>query len=159
MSHQIRSAYGPKSTGHQTDCGGESLTKQSFKESCDINNILAKYQKTGVIDHYNKFGAKYGDCPAITFTESEQIIASAKSMFEELPSKARRHFENDPAKFLEFCETVEGDAGAQVLLDLGLLAPGSTIGSKDTENSVSDTTEPPEVAKTDEKTSEKTPDQ
>lgn len=80
-----------------------SLTQQSFKDETDINNIMAKYQKTGLIDHVNEHGPTYGDQPsAESFHHAMSLVADTKSMFEELPSSVRDDFENDPAKFLEF---------------------------------------------------------
>ena len=38
-----------------------SMTKQSFKDECDINKIMAKFQKTGAIEHYAKHAPSYGD--------------------------------------------------------------------------------------------------
>lgn len=80
-----------------------SLTKQSFKDECDINNIMKKYQKTGLVTHLASFSGQYGD-----FTSAEDYHASfnkvleAQDMFMTLPSSVRSRFENDPAKFLEF---------------------------------------------------------
>lgn len=103
-----------------------SMTKQEFAESTNINNILARYQKTGVIEHYNTHKADYGFADSFTFTEAEQLIARAKSMFEELPSQARQHFDNDPAKFLQFTnELKDDDASRQEMITLGLLAEGA----------------------------------
>ena len=33
---------------------GESRTKQSFADQCEINNIINKFQATGAITHANK---------------------------------------------------------------------------------------------------------
>ena len=30
-------------------CNDESLTHQSFKDVCNVNNILKKYEKTGLV--------------------------------------------------------------------------------------------------------------
>jgi len=138
----------------------ETLTKQSFKDSCDINNILARYQKTGVIDHYNKHGADYKECSPITFTEAQIAIANAKTMFNELPSKARKHFNNSPAEFLEFTDKLtDDDDNASILRSLGLLAKGSTMGLPKEEKATTGTTEPNKEAKPPEKAPEKTPEQ
>lgn len=40
---------------------GPSRTQQHFMDSCDINKILAKYRKTGVIEHVKRAKAMYGD--------------------------------------------------------------------------------------------------
>ena len=50
---EIRSAY-QKLPRVQLVPDEKSLTKQMHKKECDINNILAKYQKTGAITHLNE---------------------------------------------------------------------------------------------------------
>lgn len=32
-----------------TECGGASRTHQSHKEACDVNNIIAKFDNTGIL--------------------------------------------------------------------------------------------------------------
>ena len=44
-----------------TPIGGRSLTKQSFREQCDINAIIARWQDTGMLEHINKENPRYGD--------------------------------------------------------------------------------------------------
>lgn len=96
-----------------------SMTKQAFKAECDINNILVKYQKTGVFDHVKKFEGKYFDATETDYHESMNIVANAQSMFAELPSKAREYFDNDPANFLSFFDQ-NGNDSIGLLYDLGL---------------------------------------
>lgn len=95
----------------------ESMTKQSFKDECNINNIMAKFQKTGMINHYANHAPQYLDIPAIDYHEAQNIIATANSMFEELPSSARAKFENNPERFLEF---VQNPANIEECRKLGL---------------------------------------
>jgi len=69
---------------------------------------MAKYQKTGVIDHINEHGATYGDQPsAADFHTAMNLVADTESMFEELPSSVRESFDNDPTKFLDYIEDEE----------------------------------------------------
>jgi phage internal scaffolding protein len=79
-------------------------TKQSFKDECNINNIMAKYARTGVIEHGNKHAPSYGDCPEIDFRQAMEVVLEAQETFAELPAVVRRRFDNDPANFLAFCE-------------------------------------------------------
>lgn len=80
-----------------------SRTQQSFKDETNINNIMAKYQKTGLLDHVNEHGASYGDQPtAESFHDAMNLVAGTNSLFEALPSSARDLFENDPSLFLEY---------------------------------------------------------
>lgn len=86
----------------------EGRTEQQHVKACDINTIMAKYQKTGVIDHVNKYAARYGDIEPITFFDAQNIVADAKTQFEELPAYIRDQFENDVGQYLELMTTDEG---------------------------------------------------
>lgn len=94
-----------------TPVGGESLTEQHHKPHVDINNIMARYVKTGTLDHVRTYEGQYGDLPPDDYHESQSKVAEAKSMFEDLPSQLRRFFDNDTAKFLQFCVTRSDPAG------------------------------------------------
>ncbi len=100
----------------------EDMTEQSHKQACNVNCIMAKYQKTGVIDHIKIHGPQYMDVPAIDYREAMEIVANSNSMFEELPSRARLHFDNSPEKFLEYVQDPNNDH--EKLHELGLLQPG-----------------------------------
>lgn len=89
----------------------ETLTEQHHKAACDINNIMARYTKTGVLDHVRRFEPVYSDLMPDEYHESMNKVAEAKSMFEELPSAVRRHFGDDVSQFLEFCADTPNAAG------------------------------------------------
>jgi phage internal scaffolding protein len=97
----------------------EGRTKQSFQDECNINSILDRYQATGLIEHQAKHGAQYGEFDSIDFTEAQQIVATAQSMFEDLPYKIRARFQN-PGEFLDFCGN---PANKAEMVDLGLSIP------------------------------------
>ena len=88
----------------RTEVGTESLTKQSFKDECNINKIMAKFQKTGAINHYAKHGPQYGDTLHVELLDALLIVRESQEMFDDLPSSVRKRFGNDPAEFLEFME-------------------------------------------------------
>ena len=93
----------------RTKPNGKSRTRQSHAADCDINNIMAKFQKTGSIDHVAKHGPQYGEVTAITYHEAQNLVIEAQDMFNDLPSSARAKFENDPRNFMDF---VQNDTGA-----------------------------------------------
>lgn len=96
-----------------------TLTKQSFKEQCDVNNILKKYLKTGVIEHAAHFKGDYGDfTTSLDYRSSLDALAAAEASFEALPSKVRKHFGNDPINLLR---AVEDPSRKEELQKLGLL--------------------------------------
>lgn len=97
---------------------GESLTKQSFKQDCDINNIMRQFERTGIIDHVNKFAGNYGHMPSeIDYQAACNQMITAQNMFDSLPSKIRQHFHNDPAKFLAAASDPER---REEMIELGL---------------------------------------
>lgn len=96
---------------------GSSLTKQQFADECNINKIVSKHVKTGVINHINNHQGTYGDIPSIDYTESMQLIASANTMFQELPAAIREKFSNSAANFLQFAEDPDN---SEEMLSLGL---------------------------------------
>ncbi len=92
-------------------------TKQSFKDECDINLIMAKYQKTGALAHFNKFSASYGFATSEDFASAMRTVTIAQDMFDGLPSSIRNRFANDPSQFLEF---VQGADNREEAIELGL---------------------------------------
>ena len=66
--------------------GLESRTKQSFKDECDINNILKKYNKTGQLPAMIKADPKYGDFSnSASYQESLNLVLLAQEQFSNLP--------------------------------------------------------------------------
>lgn len=113
------SAYSPK-LKVETLFTGEGRTKQAHKAECDINNILARFKRTGVIDFHQKNEPRYGDCTALEFQSAQLLIANAKGMFAAMPAHLRARFDNDPAKFLAF---VDDPRNRNEMEDLGLMKP------------------------------------
>lgn len=79
-------------------------TKQDQTDSCDINKIMDRYTKTGLIPHGNPFTPEQGYAPDIDFHEAQNIIAHGKEIFAELDSKTRKRFDNDPGKYLDYIQ-------------------------------------------------------
>lgn len=115
----IRSSYGPKARIRLT-CKGPGRTKQSFKDECDINKIMARFVRTGVLDFVSKYSPQYGDVTGADFAEAMNIVAQSRSMFAALPASIRSRFDNSPEKFLSF---MEDPANAAKARELGLLPP------------------------------------
>ena len=98
-----------------------SMTKQSFKEECDINTLMAKYEKTGVIDHVNRATPQYGDFVGTpSYQESLNIVLDAQEAFAQLPAKLRDRFGNDPAQYLAFIDNPDNKDEA---IKLGMIMP------------------------------------
>lgn len=102
----------------------DGRTKQSFKDQCDINKILAKAWKTGSISHLQKHGATYGDFSDVPdLLEAHRRIKRGNEVFAELPSEVRKEFGNDMFRFYEYV-TDPANAGRLHELLPALAKPG-----------------------------------
>lgn len=100
---------------------GESMTQQNFKEECDVNNILRRFERDGVVEHLARYQGQYADVStALGFREAMQVVCDAREAFESLPSGLRKRFGNSPEAFLAF---VEDPANEDEMRRLGLLNP------------------------------------
>lgn len=111
-------------------CEGESLTQQQFKEECDVNNILAKYKRTGLLSHFNKHQGNFGDFSNLNdYQTNLDKIRKAHESFDSLPSEVRSKFNNDPGLLIEFLSDSKNDSEA---IKLGLkqqISPTESIQS------------------------------
>lgn len=121
----IRKAYDRSRVAFATE--GPSMTKQADADGCDINKIMRRYEKTGVVEHVNRFQGDYGDFTSVQdYQTSVNQVLAAQEAFNSLPSKVRRRFDNDPASFLAF---VGDEANREEMVELGLLkAPQEPAG-------------------------------
>ncbi len=83
--------------------GGPSRTKQSFAVEADINNIIARYLKTGMAPVTDASRGSFADVSNIgSYAEVLQKVTAAQAGFRRLPSRLRTRFGNDPVRLLEF---------------------------------------------------------
>lgn len=97
-------AYGPHIVSGLIFDVSEMRTDQSFKDECDINKLLARYQETGLEVASRMDPARYMDTTGYEFQSAMNIIANANEMFMELPSEVRLTFKNDPGMFLDYVQ-------------------------------------------------------
>lgn len=121
----ISSAYvdhDPEEFGFHTE--GPSLTRQEFAAECDINNIMAQYEKTGVVSHVNNTTPQYLDVSETpdNLAEAMAAVEAAKTSFMTLPANVRKEFDNDPVKFVEYAQ-YGGKEADERLRGWGLLEP------------------------------------
>lgn len=110
----------------QICCGGAgpagelllSRTKQSFRDQCDINVIVEKHRRTGLITHVNNRTPLYGDFSKATDLQSAiERVHAAEDSFDALPSGVRAAAENSPVRFLEM---LDNPAEVELLEKAGL---------------------------------------
>lgn len=97
------------------------MTQQQFKDECDINRIMDRYLRTGVLSDplQQRQPGTYGDFSELgDYMEHMNKVVEAREMFEALPAKVRERFANNPANMIEF--VMDSDNRAEAI-KLGLL--------------------------------------
>ena len=99
----------------------KSMTRQEFAEECDVNVLMAKYEKTGVWPNVPGTEPVYLDVSAVPdLMTAMQYLEDAERAFMTLPAKVRREFDNDPVKFVDFASSKDN---LTQMRDWGLAPP------------------------------------
>lgn len=92
---------------------GPSLTRQEFKEECDINTLMAKYDMhagtgPGMLMHQDPamFYADFTMLPS-SLLDYHRYMDEAQASFMRLPAVVRKEFENDATLFVQFASDPE----------------------------------------------------
>ena len=97
---------------------GETMTQQHMAADCDINNIMKKYEKTGIVSHLAKYKGDYQDFTVMPdFHTAMNTIREADEMFLTLPASIRDKFNNNPGEFVEFATD---ECNLDELIEMGL---------------------------------------
>jgi len=107
------------------ESSGVSKTKQSFKDECDINRIMARYAATGTIDFVNKREAQFMDVSEIDFQHAMEVVTTSRQAFMTLPAELRNRFNNDPGQLLGF---LEDSSNMEEAVKLGLINKPKSAG-------------------------------
>ncbi|AXL14786.1 internal scaffolding protein [Microviridae sp.] len=98
----FRSAYNLGNEDY-SETFNDGITEQHHTDQCDINKILAQFMETGIMPQ-TKANPQYGDVSQVDFQEMQNTLATAKTMFEELPEQVKATFNNEMHSFLNFAE-------------------------------------------------------
>ena len=101
----------------------DGLTEQHHTDTCDINKILAQFMETGIMPQTNA-NPQYGDVSDVDFTSMQNQLATAKTLFEELPQLVKDRFNNEMHTFLNFAENPDN---LPELVDMGLAVKNERI--------------------------------
>lgn len=105
---------------------GVSDTHQSFKDECDINNIVANNAPGDLFMDPTirpTLEPRFLDCTTGTsFQDSLDHVIRIKDAFADLPSELRRRFDNDPSVFVDYLKNADNFDEA---VKLGLLPPSA----------------------------------
>lgn len=103
MKVKIFSLYGeqPPKVGQRFK--QPSMTQQHFKDECDVNRIMQRYEETGNWGEQTNVRPQFGDFSTeFDFRQAQETVIAAAEAFAALPSRVRKRFNNDPAELLEF---------------------------------------------------------
>lgn len=101
-------------------CLDASLTQQQFAEEADINTIVNRFLKSGVLPTPVSM-PQYIDYEGVfDFQSAMNTVRAADENFMRLDAKVRARFNNSPQEFLEFFANPENASEA---IRLGLAIP------------------------------------
>lgn len=102
------------------------VTKQSFKDECDIEKILERGSKTGFYPVMHS-QPMYGDVSQVSdYQAALDIVTTAQAQFASLDAKVRKRFDNDPSKFLSFMADADN---IDEMVSLGLAVAQKPVSS------------------------------
>lgn len=98
--------------------GEEDKTQQHFRDECNINQIIAKYNKTGIIQHVSRNRQRFGEFMDLAdHAINLDKVAKAQQSFDQLPSAIRNEFGNSITGFFEF---IKKPQNKQQCIDWGI---------------------------------------
>jgi phage internal scaffolding protein len=128
---EFRSAYGEK-IKVQIECEYPGKTIQSMKDSTDVNRIVDRFTKTGVLQHVNKIQGIFGDVSEIgAMQDVIKRQMEAEAAFLQLPAKVRAKFENEPENLLLW---ISDEDNYKEAVSLGLMSSEAVKAKQEAEN-------------------------
>lgn len=115
-------------------CEDESLAVQSERDDCDINTIVRRFGLTGSLP-VGVRRPEYGDFVGVSdYREALEALEAADASFYAMPAEVRARFENDPARFVDFCSDV---SNVDEMIKMGLAVKSVSAESFDGTSKVS----------------------
>lgn len=101
----IRDFFVEKDDPGATAVADDGMTRQEFKDECDINVLMATYEKNGSITHFNMGTPQYLDVSDVPdLPTAIAYMDAAERAFMTLPASVRREFDNSAVQFVEFAQ-------------------------------------------------------
>jgi len=102
--------------------GTDSKVQQQFADQCNINNVVKRFKKTGVLQStipsvHKTNGPVFGAYPHTDYQDMYLHVQQVREQFQALPAKIRLRFDNNPANLVRF---VDDPANLREALKLGL---------------------------------------
>ena len=116
---------------HQKFFYKPSLTKQCFKQECDVNVIVKRFRDVNGVDlsriPANALGGSYGDFfDAVDYRTAQDQILQGRALFDALPERIRSRFGFDPGALADF---MQDPANAEEAVRLGLRKQPDSVDS------------------------------
>lgn len=93
----------------QLFCSESTLTKQSFKDECNINKIVQKFAATGQMPNLNNLEAQYGEAPTIDLKESLDLVKNLHREFDDLTPEIQARFGGNAQNYAQFLSDYENN--------------------------------------------------
>lgn len=109
-----------------THTGTETPTIQSAKDEADINVMVRRFGITGVITGVQMPPAIREFQDAFDFQSSMNVIRRAQESFSAMSAETRAEFNNDPARYVNFCTAKDSKGKLKNLVrmrEMGLAVP------------------------------------
>lgn len=120
------------------------ITEQMHAKSCDINYIVAQFQKTGVLPQPTKIPVYSDNTDQPDLIQAFYTVQEAELAFLELPARVRKLMDNDPRNLESFMVNPEN---SDILKKHGLIVERQ----KPTEKPVEKQEKPPQAVETKDK--------
>lgn len=105
--------------------GDKGRTVQADRDDADINKIIARLEKGGMVNRLSLREPFYGDVSEFgDLADSIMKVQKAKALFEDYDASLRERFDNDPVKFVEF---FEDEKNLPEAIELGLALPKPVV--------------------------------
>lgn len=105
-------------------CDDASLTQQQFKEDSDINTIVDRFMKSGVLPTPVNM-PQYVDYEGVfDYQTAMNSVRAADEQFMRMDAKVRARFNNSPQEFLAF---FADPANTEEAIRLGLAVPQTVV--------------------------------
>lgn len=101
-------------------CKEPTLTQQNFAEEVDINTIVKRFGLNGEIPTSARVPMYSDFTEAMDYHQAMNAIRMADETFYSMPAEIRTRFDNNPGKFVDFCNKKENYDEA---LKMGLAMP------------------------------------
>jgi hypothetical protein len=104
------------------------LVDQSQKNMVDINTIMDRYRKTGMLPQFREKMPLFIDNTGVTSVEeAHALVREANYLFEQIPSQVRKMMDNNPANLVDFVTNPENQ---EICIKHGLLEAKAVTSAK-----------------------------